>query len=292
MDLTKHSGSDPARSIEIIPQGIHEISRFRVLLAEDNLVNQKIAQTILTKGGHQVDVVSNGLEAVRALEQIDYDLVLMDCQMPVLDGYAATATIRNPQSNVLNHAVPIIAMTASTTEGARERCLSAGMTDYLAKPIDSLELTSKVANVCRQPKKKKCDGRPAGLAPLTDAHCPDGEAVLDTALALDLMDGDRATLRVMLSIVHDQMTADRREIAQAINEQDTVQVQRTSHRLKGSVGQIGAVRAQTVCALLDASAARGDLSTIGDLQQRLESELDALAEAIASYLAQYPVGDT
>ena len=106
-----------------------------ILLVEDNAINQKVAQEMLKHLGFRADVAADGLEAVRALELIDYSLVLMDCQMPRMDGYEATVAIRSAQSQVRNRNIPIIAMTANAMKGDRERCLAAGMNDYLAKPV-------------------------------------------------------------------------------------------------------------------------------------------------------------
>jgi CheY-like chemotaxis protein len=117
---------------------IRELRRgvVRILLAEDNITNQLVALVILKKFGLRADAVANGAEAVKALETLPYDLVLMDVQMPELDGLEATRTIRNPQSAVQNHLIPIIAMTANAMQGDRERCLEAGMNDYVTKPVN------------------------------------------------------------------------------------------------------------------------------------------------------------
>jgi PAS domain S-box-containing protein len=119
--------------------------RMRILIAEDNLVNQKVAQAMLKKMGLYSDMVANGRQAVDALQAIDYDLVLMDCHMPDMDGFQATRIIRRGGSKALNPKVPIIAMTAATMQGDRERCIEAGMNEFIAKPVQQKELARMLA---------------------------------------------------------------------------------------------------------------------------------------------------
>jgi two-component system, sensor histidine kinase and response regulator len=142
--------------------------RVRILLAEDNIVNQKVAVAMLRKFGYNPDIVTNGKEAVSALKTVPYDMVLMDCQMPEMDGYEATRQIRNPQSAIRNHAIPIIAMTAHAMQGAREECLEAGMDDYISKPINPQALLDVIEKWAVEPKAKQDDKelgqRPPGFS--------------------------------------------------------------------------------------------------------------------------------
>jgi PAS domain S-box-containing protein len=131
----------PAERIDATESSSRHKRRKRILVVEDNPVNQKVAQVLLAKLEMRSDVVANGLEAVKALQTTPYDLVLMDCQMPEMDGCEATRIIRQPKSRVLNPEIPIIAMTALAMQGDKDRCIQAGMNDFIAKPILRKELT-------------------------------------------------------------------------------------------------------------------------------------------------------
>ena len=151
------SGSTEERFTEIEGEGARERSaatstisengkrKIRILVVEDNPVNQKVAQAMLRKMGLRADVVADGQEAVNALQMIHYDLVLMDCQMPEMDGFQATRCIRQEGSKAFNPHIPIIAMTAATMQGDRKKCIQAGMSDFIAKPILKRELTEMLA---------------------------------------------------------------------------------------------------------------------------------------------------
>ena len=225
----------------------------RILLAEDNAINQKVVQILLNKLGYKANVVANGQEAVCALELINYDLVLMDCQMPEMDGFAATAVIRNKSSQVLNHRVPIIAMTAKALTGDREECLKAGMDDYLAKPVNKVELAEilekwvphqeRFADIADDPvipdpdEQDKCR-----LANIT------GLAVNE---ALRRLEGDRKLYGWLLRSFAENQSNVAIMIEQALRVGDTKLAARHAHTVKGLAGSMGAVKLEELALALE-----------------------------------------
>jgi CheY-like chemotaxis protein len=130
------------------PQAQEHLGQFRILLAEDNLVNQKLAVGLLEKMGHRVTVAQNGREALDLLQDRDFDLVLMDVQMPEMDGFAATKELRKREQGQQRH-IPVIAMTAHAMKGDRETCIAAGMDGYIAKPINRADLQQVIQEAVR-----------------------------------------------------------------------------------------------------------------------------------------------
>jgi CheY-like chemotaxis protein len=141
--------STPEDHAAAVPRGTEPISPLRILLAEDSLVNQKLALGLLGKQGHAVTVATTGKEAVRLWESQDFDVILMDVQMPEMDGMEATAVIRAQEVRTGSH-IPIIAMTAHAMKGDRELCLAAGMDDYVSKPIRAEQLLDALRRVLRR----------------------------------------------------------------------------------------------------------------------------------------------
>jgi PAS domain S-box-containing protein len=237
--------------------------RLRVLLAEDNVVNQKLMTRLLEKWGHGVAVAANGREALGALEKERFDVVLMDVQMPEIGGFEATAAIRAREKEAGGH-LPVIAMTAHAMKGDRERCLAAGMDGYVAKPIQANELSEVIGRVLPPP--------PAAA---------EAEAPLDLAAALKAVGGDEDILRELAELF---LTASPRwleELRAAVGRKDVAAVRRVAHTMKGSLGQLGAGAAHAAAERLETMGLGQDLAGAAEACAALEGEVGRLAPVLA-----------
>jgi CheY-like chemotaxis protein len=230
-------------------------------VAEDNIVNQKVAVRLLEKVGCRVDVAANGREALTLLAQLAYDVVLMDCQMPEMDGFAATAVIRQREVSTGQH-VPIIALTANAMQGDRERCMAAGMDGYLAKPIKADELYAVIAQY-----------RPAEKASAAEVPVPP----MELAAALALADGDRDLLAEMMTVLLAEAPSQLATLHTAIQDGDGHQLERTAHSFKGALGAVGATPAQELAQHLEALGRANQIEGSLSIWHQLDIEVARLA---------------
>ncbi|PIZ47468.1 MAG: hypothetical protein COY42_08460 [Armatimonadetes bacterium CG_4_10_14_0_8_um_filter_66_14] len=225
----------------------------RILLAEDNPVNQVVAVGVLEQEGHTVVVANNGNEALQALADQDFDLVLMDVQMPELDGLTATRQIRNPESQIRNHEVPILAMTAHALTGDRERCLDAGMDGYVSKPLDRRTLFEEIGRVVGLDR--------VALPPPAAEEAEIGDAVVfDRAAALDRFAGDEDLLRRVVRAFFDSSPALLSAAQDAVTRGEAEALTTAAHTLKGALGNLSAHAAYEAALQLEQLARSGDLT--------------------------------
>jgi signal transduction histidine kinase/DNA-binding response OmpR family regulator len=234
----------PARAAP--PRGL------RILLAEDNAVNQNLAVRLLKKRGHSVVVAGNGLEAVAAAEREPFDLVLMDVQMPEMDGMEATRVLR-AREGVAGRRLPIVALTAHAMKGDRERCLEAGMDGYVTKPIQPQELWQAIDSLV-----SPCAG------PAANGPAAGGAAVLDLAAVRKRVEGDNELLRELVELFRQDCPRMLDAIGAAVAASDAQQLERAAHVLKGSVSVFGAAEARERAAALEALGRAGDVRGAAD----------------------------
>jgi two-component system sensor histidine kinase/response regulator len=247
-----------------------------ILLAEDNIVNQKLAVRLLEKRGHRVVVAGNGREALAALDQQPYDLVLMDVQMPELGGIEATMMLREKEKLTGGHQF-IVAMTALVMKNDRERCLAAGMDGYLAKPIRPQEL-DEVLDACMA---KRASASSPNEVSRTEVY---GQSVNADEL-LERLDGDRVFLAELIALFRADYPRQIEVIRKAIHQNDAIGVKRGSHALKGALSNLAASQAGEIAAHLERLGSSGNLTlatmALGDLEKeiaRAAEFLDALCQ--------------
>jgi PAS domain S-box-containing protein len=245
---------------------VAQLEGMRVLVAEDNTVNQKVALHLLTRLGCRAEAVANGAEAVAAAERIPYHIILMDCHMPEMDGYEATREIRRREKQTGTH-IPIVAMTANAMEGDREKCLEAGMDDYVAKPVKPEELRDALLRI-------RPDVGTAVPARKISA------SVLDKECMVDASSGDPSFLVHLIEEFLHSLAGRIEEIQAAFTAADCAKIRFYCHALKGTSRTIGAASLGRLFEEIETCAGSGDLSPMPALIARIPTEVGLFREAI------------
>ncbi len=243
--------------------------RLHILLAEDNVINQHVVVKMLERQGHTVMVVSNGQEALAALAQEPFDLVLMDVQMPQMGGFETAAAIRTREQETGAH-LPIVALTAHAMKGDRERCLAAGMDDYVAKPIEARQLYDVINNLLPT----------SGKTPVSEPSAGRATATIDRAALWEHVNHDEALLKLITDLFVAQYPQQLREIKAAILRGDGPMVEVHAHALKGAVSNFTATAAVEATKQLELIGRQGDLARANQAYAILEKELARLKTAL------------
>ena len=251
----------PLRRLEPAESRLHAR---KILVVEDNIINQKVAVGQLRVLGHDAEIANNGVGAIKAVHERPFDLILLDCQMPDMDGYEVARVIRKMGSETRR--IPIVAMTAHTMDGEREKCLAAGMDDYLAKPVSTQRLNAVLV-------------RWLGTR----------EAVVDAEKIAGLQQLARANpsfMRDITGLFREDALLRIHELRDSTSRSDPGMVARAAHSLKSSSGNIGASRMYSLCATIESSARQGSLDGVAEMVEQLATELDhallALAQSASS----------
>jgi PAS domain S-box-containing protein len=267
----------------------------RILLVEDNLTNQEVAHGMLQRLGWHANVTANGKEAIEALEKNSYDLVLMDVQMPEMDGYEATRMIRDSQSAVLDHNIPIIATTAHAMQGDIEKCLAAGMSDYLSKPIDPKKLV-KVVEMWLTRKVHRAPGQVpvVPIDPIEQAMSSDaassGPAVLSSVFNcrtfLERMMGDEEFAHDVVTGFVEELPALLSTLREQFARGDLESIWKQAHKIKGSAANVGADALRDAAFELEQAGKARDLSRVAELIPELEEQTVRAHEALQQWATE------
>jgi len=255
------------------------VRRLRILLAEDSYPNQRLAVGVLTRWGHEVTLACNGREALTALEKDSFDLVLMDVQMPEMDGYQATAVIREREARTGGH-LPIVAMTAHAMKGDREECLAAGMDGYVAKPIRRAELQQVINEVLGGDSTARHRAETSTDHVILNPH--------HWQRALETTEGDQALLHHVLCAFTEECPLLLNQIDEAIGDSDARMLQQAAHTLKGNLEIFGETRARELAERLEQAGKCGRFDESRELLQTLKSESDTIVAEIGRHAWDLP----
>lgn len=260
-------------------------AKLHVLVVDDNITNRLITTQLLEQK-HGIDAVTanNGREAIQVLQQLEYDLVIMDCMMPEMDGYEATRAIRDGQAGAQNRDVPIIALTANAMEGDRELCLESGMTDYLSKPIRPRELSAALKRWINASHPTTCESEDLDTAAsdsFEDKSPPATTDLFDISHMEEMYEGDQTVIDSLLSFFLENLDECLAELQSAYSEgTDTDRVRFHAHQIRGSAANYGAKSLQKIMTEMETYCVYGQLDKALQLYPKASQIAHETIEAI------------
>jgi len=269
---TTHEGSPSTAANPSLAEG--QKPRLRILVVDDDETNRLVAAGSLKQLGFSTDTVASGQEAIQALEKTVYDLVLMDIQMPGMDGWEATTIIRDPQSAVRDHQVTIIAMTAHAMKEDRELCLKAGMDDYVSKPVDPRALMQAIEKQASQ------SGLEAESEP-ESPRLPQQNEVFDKVVIMRRLGDNEDLLRQIINVFLESLPDQLEELKQGVGSEDAAVIRQKAHRIKGASASIGAEAVRETAAALEEAGKKGELKATLPLLEELQQEIENLRSVLS-----------
>ncbi len=255
--------------VEMIDVNERQLSDFRALIAEDNIINRAVAASMLERWGCLVIQAENGVEAVEEVRKANFDFVLMDCQMPVMDGFEATAAIRQMEAGTGRHTT-IIALTANAMEGDRQKCLDAGMDGYVSKPIDAKILLTTVLKLCAQSQSQNVERNMST------------EGTIDLEGLLERCGGSKDLVHKIAQKFAETGPGMVSQVREAIENRDADAVYRAAHQLKGASATMGAIKLASIAADIEMLGREGNVSAAADRIASLEMEFQRAVPMLLS----------
>jgi two-component system sensor histidine kinase/response regulator len=261
--------STNTEEVEVVDVNEQQMMGLRALIAEDNIINRAVAASMLERWGCLVVQAENGVEAVDEIRKADFDFVLMDCQMPVMDGFEATAAIRNMEAGFGRHTM-IVALTANAMNGDRQRCLDSGMDDYVSKPIDAKTLLTTVLKLCAQAQSVN-----AGKIMST-------EGTIDLEGLKERCGGSKDLVQKIAQKFAETGPNMVAQVKDAVASRDADAVYRAAHQLKGASATMGAVKLANIAADIEMLGREGNMLAAADRVPALEAEFDKAVPMLLS----------
>jgi len=248
----------------------HPLFQAKVLVVDDNNINQMVAKGLLEKFGLVAELADNGQEAIDLLEKVDFDLVFMDCQMPVMDGYTATQVIRDSESVVLNHKTVVVAMTANAMQGDKEKCLDVGMDDFIAKPVDSIKLGKILEKWLLSDSDNTADIKGEALVIEETNADTDEVPIFDYAAMRERLMNDDELITIIANTFLDDMPIQIEQLKAFVEQGDIESVAAQAHKIKGAALNVGAMAFSAIALTIEQAGKKGDMDVVRQTSKLLD----------------------